>query len=268
MQKEGQREGSCTALTLSLGPASIAEPTTTEWPAGPGMQEPPGRLCRASRATENSDSPIHALLTLVLPRPRQLCSPGGGRTSYPTAAALAWEHQCLPGVAFPCRTSSVARAMNTIPSSSSLSVSELSLSSSSELTITRTGAAARWRELVWRVGHPVGEGLHPQEDLGLAQRWVLSCHRAGSGKAQRAAPIPPHQVPLPGPANLTCHRPYLPPARGRFCASSHWVPRWSERCSSVKEEGPAGTCPVQTPNPSPGGPASQPNPGDADSHPG
>lgn len=32
-------EGSCTALALSLGPANIAEPTTTEWPAGPGMQE-------------------------------------------------------------------------------------------------------------------------------------------------------------------------------------------------------------------------------------
>lgn len=185
------------------------------------------------------------------------------------ADALAWEHRCLPGVVFPCRTSSVARAMNTIPSSSSLSVSELSLSSSSELTITRTGAADRWRDLVWRLGHPVGEGLHPWEkDLVLAQPWVLSCHQASSRQAQQAALIPPHHVPLPGPASLTCHWPYLPPARGHFCASSHWVPLWSERCSSAKEEGLAGTCPVQTPNPNPGGPASQGNPRDADSHPG
>lgn len=110
----------------------------------------------------------------------------------------------------------------------------------------------------------MGEGLHPWEkDLVLVEPWVLPCTELAVGRH-----IPPHQVPLPGPAHLACHQPYLPPARGCFCASSRWVRHWSERCSSVKEEGPAGTCLVQTPNPSPSGPPSQGNPRDVDSHPG
>lgn len=93
---------------------------------------------------------------------------------------------------------------------------------------------------------PTGEGLVAGATLGAvvppSWQWagIVGCS------------IPAHQVPLPGPANLTCHWSYPPPARGHFCVSSHWERRWSERCSSVKEEGLAGTCPMQTRNPNPG----------------
>lgn len=77
------------------------------------------------------------------------------------------------------------------------------------------------------------------------------------GRHSRLLPPHPPQLPSSGPANLACHQSYPPPAREHFCASSHWAPRCSERCSSAKEEQPAGTCPVPTPTPNPGGPASQ-----------
>lgn len=97
---------------------------------------------------EDSDSPIHALLTVFSQAKASLLH-RQRKDKLPNGSCPSMEHWCLPGVVFPCRTSSVARATNTIPSSSSFSVSELSLSSSSELTITRTGAAGRWRGLVW-----------------------------------------------------------------------------------------------------------------------
>lgn len=100
----------------------------------------------------------------------------------------------------------MARAMNTIPSSSSFSVSELSLSSSSELTITRTGAAARQRELVWRTGHPVGEGLGARTSPGA----VVTPGWQWAGTVDCSHPTPP------APLVRTC-KPRLPPVLPASC---------------------------------------------------
>lgn len=97
----------------------------------------------------------------------------------------------------------MARAMNTIPSSSSLSVSELSLSSSSELTITSTGAAARQGD-AWGPGTLQTDPLHPREkDLVPAQP---RCCRASELAVGRHSVLTPcrtrgHRLPPASPAS-------------------------------------------------------------------
>lgn len=97
----------------------------------------------------------------------------------------------------------MARAMNTIPSSSSLSVSELSLSSSSELTITSTGAAAR-QGAAWGPGTLQTDPLHPREkDLVPAQPRCCRASELAVGRHRVLTPCRTrgHRLPPASPAS-------------------------------------------------------------------